>query len=105
MKLEDENGSIGELLAVTNEELKGKLKPAEVCVDKQTLIEATRAQNKALLFIHEQLNRLGGKLDGVEANLTKRIDEIEVKLEQWGARVENLEKKTEVCCIIIRIPS
>ena len=102
MDSENKNGSIGTLLAVTREELKGKLKPAEICVDKQTLIEATRAQNKALLSIHEQLHRLEGKLDGVEENLTKCMDEVDVKLEQWGVRFENLEKKTEVCYIIAR---
>lgn len=96
--LQTETGIIGELLATTGKELKGKLKPAEVVVENQTLIEATRAQNKALIFIHEQLQSLHCKLDVVEANFTKRIGEVEVKIGQWGDRVVALEKKVEVGC-------
>ena len=87
---------IDELLSFTNEELKGKLKPAEVIVDKETLIEASRAQNKALIFIHEKLQSLHRKLNAVEAKFTARVDEVEVQLGQWGNRVEILEKKAEV---------
>ena len=91
---------LGELLSFTDDELKGKLRPAEVVVDNETLVEATRAQNKALMFINEQLQCLQYKLDAVEAKFTKRVDEVEVMINQWGDRVEFLEKKAEVCCII-----
>ena len=96
MVQQEVHGSIGDLLAATNEELKGKLRPAEICVDKETLVESARVQNKALIFIYENLNKLQSKLDSIEGNLSKQIDEVEVQINQWGSRVEHLERKTEV---------
>ena len=93
---------LGALLADTKEKLKGKLQPAEWKVDKQTLVEITRAQNEALLSIHQQLSRLEAKFDGVKEHLTKCIDDIDIKVEQLGAKVENLEGKTEVCSLYYR---
>jgi len=90
--------SIVHLLANTDEQLKGQLKPAELVVDKQTLVDATRVQNQALIFIYSQLQSLNNKLDGVEANLTRRIDEVDIKLGQWGDRINLLEEKSKVCC-------
>lgn len=90
-----DNSSISKLLATTGEELKGKLQPAVVRVDEATLVEATRAQNQALLFLHAQLARLENKLDEVNTNVTKRMDDVEVKLQQWGSRVERLESRGE----------
>lgn len=99
--------SIVHLLANTDEQLKGQLKPAELVVDKQTLVDATRVQNQALIFIYSQLQSLNNKLDGVEANLTRRIDEVDIKLGQWGDRINLLEEKSKVCvetisaCLIV----
>jgi len=89
--------SIVNLLANTDEQLKGQLKPAELVVDKQTLVDATRVQNQALIFIYSQLQSLNNKLDGVEANLSRRIDEVDIKLGQWGDRIHLLEEKSKVC--------
>ena len=85
------------LLANTDEQLKGQLKPAELVVDKQTLVDATRVQNQALVFIYSQLQSLNNKLDGVEANLSRRLDEVDIKLGQWGDRIHLLEEKSNVC--------
>ena len=89
--------SIIHLLANTDEQLKGQLKPAELVVDKQTLVDATRVQNQALIFIYSQLQSLDNKLDGVEANLSRRIDEVDIKLGQWGDRINILEERSKVC--------
>ena len=89
------------LLADTDEKLKGQLKPAELVVDKQTLVDATKVQNQALIFIYSQLQSLNNKLDGgVEANLSRRIDEVDIKLGQWGDRIHLLEEKSKVRCSI-----
>ena len=90
----DEN-YIVDLLAAASEELKGKLVPAQVVVEKETLVEASRAQNKALLFIYEKLATLETRIDGVEDVLAKRVDGIEAKLGQWGTRVESLEEQCQ----------
>lgn len=87
----NENDSIVSLLAATDEELKGKLVPAQVVVDKETLVEASRVQNRALVFIYEKLSTLETRIDGVEDVLTKRVDGIEAKLGQFGTRIEKLE--------------
>ena len=87
-----EETSIVELLINTDEELKGKL---QIIVDRETLVNTTRVQNKALLFIHNQLKSLQDKLDGVEAKFTTRLDDIEVKLGQCGDRCDVIEKKSE----------
>jgi len=92
-----DEASIVNLLANTDEQLKGQLKPAELVVDKQTLVDATRVQNQALIFIYSQLQSLNNKLDGVEANLTRRIDEVDIKLGQWGDKINLLEEKSKVC--------
>ena len=84
--------SIVELLINTDEELKGKL---QIIVDRETLVNTTRVQNKALLFIHNQLKSLQDKLDGVEAKFTTRLDDVEVKLGQCGDRCDVIEKKSE----------
>ena len=89
--------SIVNLLANTDEQLKGQFKPAELVVDKQTLVDATRVQNQVLIFIYSQLQILNNKLDGVEANLTRRIDEVDIKIGQWGDRINLLEEKSKVC--------
>ena len=99
MKIENEV-DIGELLAITGEDLKGKLKPAEVIVDKQTIIDATRAQNNVLLLMYEKLTRLEHEIDGVRVHVTKRVDGVESELRKWGTRVENLEKRAEVFYVV-----
>jgi len=60
-------------------ELKGNLRPAEVTVDKQALVDVARMQNKALILIHEQLESLHVKLEKVEVCFTNRLDELEKK--------------------------
>lgn len=86
---------VRDTLLHTSEQLKGRL-VQEVVVDKQTLVEAARAQNKTLLLIHEQLHKLQAKLDGVEEHFTKRIEGVDAQIEQWGCRVEALEARAEV---------
>ena len=54
--------SIVELLINADEELKGK---QQIIVDRETLVNTTRVHNKALLFIHNQLESLQDKLDSL----------------------------------------
>lgn len=92
--------NIPELLAFADNELKGELKPAEAVVSHTQLVAASRTHNAALTTVHSAIIKLQKDLDEMSTALSKRMDNIEAKVDQWGVRVEDLEKRCVVCEIL-----
>ena len=88
---------VSELLAFTSNELKGELKPAEVVVSHSQIVAASRAHNVTLINIHSAITKLQNDMDEMRTALSKRIDNLETKVDRWGVRVEDLEKRCTVC--------
>lgn len=53
--------------------------------------------NSALIAIYDKLSHLQNDVNEIRASLTKRIDDVNVKIDNWSARVEDLERRCEVC--------
>ena len=92
----DEAADIRKCLTFADEELKGKLQPAELVVDHSTLVETAKVHTSTLLLFNDKIEQLQSSVDEIRKTLSTRIDEIDAKNDRWCAGVEALERRADV---------